>query len=187
VTRDARVTIGRGEVRADVSYGGALYAFVDASSVGLTVTPENYYQLITVGREVKHALNDTEWARHPSDSRLDGIYGTILYDDLGDHEDGPHQRNVTIFADGEVDRSPCGSGTSARIALLADDGRMSTGRTLRHDSIVGTTFLGRVIEHVTADGRDAVITEVVGEAYETGRATFTLDPQDPLGTGFVLR
>jgi proline racemase len=187
VTRDAPVTIGGNQVRVDVSYGGALYAFVEASAVGLTVTPDNYHELIAVGREVKWALNATEWARHPTDSRLDGMYGTILYDDLGDTEDGPHQRNVTVFADGEVDRSPCGSGTSARIALLADDGRMPIGQKLTHESIVGTTFIGHVVEHVTANGHDAVVTEVVGNAYETGRATFTLDPRDPLGTGFVLR
>ncbi|MEV0802357.1 proline racemase family protein [Kribbella sp. NPDC050281] len=187
VARGIEVAIGRGKVRADISYGGALYASVDASSVGLEVTPKNSTDLIAVGREIKWALNDTQWARHPTDSRLDGIYGTILYDDLGGTEDGPRQRNVTIFADGELDRSPCGSGTSARIALLAEDGRLPIGRTLEHDSIVGTTFLGRVVEHVEADGHQAVVTEVTGAAYETGQATFTLDPRDPLGTGFVLR
>ena len=187
VARDVEVEVGRGRVHADIGYGGALYAFVQASSVGLAVTPKHTTDLIAVGREIKWALHDTKWARHPSDSRLDGIYGTILYDDLGEDADGPHQRNVTIFADGELDRSPCGSGTSARIALLAQDGLLPIGRTLRHDSIVGTTFLGRVVEQVRADGQDAVITEVVGMAYETGRATFTLDPRDPLGTGFVLR
>ncbi|WP_406047413.1 proline racemase family protein [Kribbella sp. NBC_00889] len=187
VARGIEVAIGRGKVRADISYGGALYASVDASSVGLEVRPKNSTDLISVGREIKWALNDTQWARHPTDSRLDGIYGTILYDDLGGTESGPHQRNVTIFADGELDRSPCGSGTSARIALLAEDGRLPIGHTLKHDSIVGTTFLGRVVEHVEADGHQAVVTEVTGAAYETGQATFTLDPRDPLGTGFVLR
>ena len=91
------------------------------------------------------------------------------------------------FADGEVDRSPCGSGTSARIALLADQGRLTIGRTLRHDSIVGTSFAGRIVEQTTDEGRTAYLTEVEGAAYETGRATFTLDPNDPLGSGFVLR
>ncbi|MFI6831672.1 proline racemase family protein [Kribbella sp. NPDC050241] len=187
VARGIEVAIGRGKVRADISYGGALYASVDASSVGLEVRPKNSTDLISVGREIKWALNDTHLARHPTDSRLDGIYGTILYDDLGGTEGGPHQRNVTIFADGELDRSPCGSGTSARIALLAEDGRLPIGHTLKHDSIVGTTFLGRVVEHVQADGHQAVVTEVTGAAYETAQATFTLDPRDPLGTGFVLR
>lgn len=132
-------------------------------------------------------MNETQWAKHPSDSRLDGIYGTILFDDLGDTVDGPHQRNVTVFADGEVDRSPCGSGTSARLALLVEDGRIASDDTLRHDSIVGTTFTGRIVARVEAEGRPAVITEVAGNAYRTGAAVFDLDPRDPLGTGFVLR
>src|SRR4051812_4540715 len=187
VAREVEVGTSRGVVVADISYGGALYASVRASAVGLSVSPDDYADLIAVGREIKWALNDTSWARHPSDSRLDGIYGTILFDDLGKGADGPHQRNVTIFADGEVDRSPCGSGTSARLALLFDEGRLSVGQALRHDSIVGTTFLGRVVDRVEAEGRAAVITEVEGNAFETGRATFSLDPRDPLGLGFTLR
>ncbi len=191
VARKVPVQTTRGQVLADVSYGGALYASVEAASVGLSVSPEHYSELIAFGREVKWALNDTEWARHPSDPRLNGIYGTILVDDLGRHDNpaggGPHQRNVTVFADGEVDRSPCGSGTSARLALLADDGRLGAGQVLRHDSIVGTTFLGRVVADVITEGRPAVITEVEGMAYRTGTATFSLDSDDPLGTGFLLR
>ncbi|HEY2273721.1 MAG TPA: proline racemase family protein [Jatrophihabitantaceae bacterium] len=185
--RGIEVATSRGPVRADVSYGGAIYASVDAASVGLSVVPEDLAGLTALGREVKWLLNDTEWARHPSDRRLDGIYGTILFDDLGDGASGPHQRNVTVFADGEVDRSPCGSGTSARLALLADDGSLAAGETLRHDSIVDTTFLGRVTGHVTEADRPAVVTEIEGAAYETGTATFTLDPHDPLGAGFTLR
>jgi proline racemase len=181
------VATRRGEVAVDVSYGGAFYASVPASSLGLAVSPEHYGELIAAGREIKWALNDSDWARHPDEARLDGIYGTILYDDLGPGTDGPRQRNVTVFADGEVDRSPCGSGTSARLALLAAAGRIGPGEVLRHESIVGTTFLGRVVEHSSAHGRPAYVTEVEGNAYETGTATFTLDPRDPVGTGFVLR
>jgi len=189
VARNVPVRTSRGPVLADISYGGALYASVEAASVGLAVTAAHYPELIAFGREVKWALNDTEWARHPSDPRLDGIYGTILVDDLGvdGSTGGPHQRNVTVFADGEVDRSPCGSGTSARLALLADGGRLGPEQVLRHDSIVGTTFLGRVVARVTAEGRPAVITEIEAMAYRTGTATFSLDPDDPLGTGFLLR
>lgn len=187
VARQVEVETSRGTVVADISYGGALYASVPAADIGLSVIPEDYSALIAIGREVKWALNDTQWAKHPSDSRLDGIYGTILFDDLGGTPDGPHQRNVTVFADGEVDRSPCGSGTSARLALLAEDGRITIDGTLRHDSIVGTTFTGRVVARVEAEGRPAVITEVAGNAYRTGTAVFDLDPRDPLGTGFVLR
>jgi proline racemase len=170
-----------GDHRVDVSFGGAIYAQLDAASVGLSVATENHQELIAIGREIKWALDPV--AVHPTDPRLSGLYGTILYDDLGDLEDGPHQRNLAVFADGEADRSPCGSGTSARLALLHDEGRLGPGQTLRHDSIVGTTFLGRVV----AQTPDGVVTEVAGAAYRTGTATFSLDPRDPLGTGFTLR
>jgi proline racemase/trans-L-3-hydroxyproline dehydratase len=175
------------EVTADLAYGGAVYASVPAAAFGLAVEPGHYPDLIAAGRAVTRALHDSELARHPSDPRLSGVYGTILYDDLGDTAEGPHQRNVTVFADGEVDRSPCGSGTSARLALLATDGRLDGGRVLRHDSIVGTRFVGRVTARVTAEGRDAVLSEVDGTAYRTGEHRFSLDPRDALGTGFVLR
>ncbi|MHA6669311.1 proline racemase family protein [Homoserinimonas sp. A447] len=182
IVRDIEVATSRGTVKADLSYSGAIYASVDAASVGLAVTPEHYTDLIAIGREVKWALNESEWAKHPIDDRLSGVYGTILFDDLGDTTDGPHQRNVTVFADGEVDRSPCGSGTGARLALLADSGRMREGLTLTHDSIVDTRFLGRIR---VAEG--GIIPEVEGMAYATGTHSFTLDQADPVGTGFVLR
>jgi proline racemase len=174
-------------VSVDVSYGGAIYASVPAAAFGLSVAPEHYSSLIAAGRAVKADLAGSDVARHPSDDRLSGIYGTILYDDLGGGPPGPHQRNVTVFADGEVDRSPCGSGTSARAALLAADGRLDGDRVLTHDSIVRTTFEARITGRVVDEGRDAVVTEVVGSAYRTGDHRFVLDPRDPLGTGFVLR
>jgi proline racemase len=139
---------------------------------------------MAAGREIKHVLNRSPHARHPSDPRLDGIYATMLYDDLGTADGDVWQRSVTVFADGEVDRSPCGSGTSARLALLAGS---AADLVLRHDSIIGTRFVGRVTGRTVAEDRPAVLTEVEGMAYETGTATFTLDPHDPLGTGFVLR
>ncbi|TMJ98007.1 MAG: proline racemase [Actinobacteria bacterium] len=166
-------------VEVDVSYGGAIYASVPAARFGLRVVPDDLPGLIAAGREVKQALEGTEAARHPEDERLSGIYGTILYEELGDL----HQRNVTIFADGEVDRSPCGSGTSARCALLFADGTLGEGQVLRHDGIVGSTFHARVVG-ATPDG---VLTEVEGMAFRTGEHRFMLDPRDPLGTGFVFR
>jgi proline racemase len=187
IADSVRVETDRGAVDAAVSYGGAIYASVAAGDLGLSVRPEDYADLIAAGRAVKRALQGTDVARHPSDGRLSGIYGTIIYEDLGDGAEGPHQRNVTIFADGEVDRSPCGSGTSARAALLAAAGRLGDGAVLTHDSIVGTTFRARVTDRVRADGRDAVVTEVVGQAFKTGEHRFVLDPRDPVGTGFVLR
>jgi proline racemase len=157
--------VSRGEI--DVAFGGALYACVPASRFGLRVVPEDLPALISVGRGVKAGLADVD------------LYGTILWEEVGPL----HQRNVTIFADGEVDRSPCGSGTSARCALLFEDGALGEGDVLRHDSIVDTTFLARVV----GSTEEGVLTEVEGMAYRTGEHRFVLDDRDPLGTGFVLR
>jgi proline racemase len=207
VGRKVPVGTSEGEVLADLSYGGALYASVSAASVGLSVAPEHYARLRALGREVKWALEGTPWARHRSDSRLDGVYGTILYDDLGDLRDlggidgledlggpaadqhpthGAHQRNMTVFADGEVDRSPCGSGTSARLALLADEGRLGVGSVLVHDSVIATRFTGRVVETVSTAAGEAFVTEIRGMAHRTGEHVFLVEPGDPLLTGFVL-
>jgi proline racemase len=180
------VSTSRGNVVVDIGFGGAIYAHLNAESVGLAVTPEHYAELITIGREVKWALNDTQHARHPSDDRLSGIYGTILFDDLGTDEDGnPHQRNITVFADGEVDRSPCGSGTCSRVAVLASNGHLKPGQTLIHDSIVGTRFHARIVEELTVADRPAVVPEVTGMAFRTGQHCFELDPSD--GRGRIAR
>jgi proline racemase len=187
LARGVPVDTARGRVAVDVAYGGAIYASLPAGAAGLAVEPAAYGELIALGREVKAALTGTEHARHPSDERLSGIYGTILFDELGTTDEGPRQRNVTVFADGEVDRSPCGSGTCARVALLHADGRLGTGRALTHDSIVGTTFRATVAETVRAGGHDAVVVDVRGAAYRTGEHRFVLDPRDPVATGFVLR
>ncbi|MEV7969105.1 proline racemase family protein [Sphaerisporangium sp. NPDC088356] len=160
----------------DIAYGGAMYASVPAAAFGLSVEPCHLTHLIALGRAIKASLKDHPAARHPTDDRLSGIYGVIFYDELGPGR----QRNVTVFADGEVDRSPCGSGTAARLALLHADG--FTGE-LTHESIAGTTFTGRVVE---VRG-DAVIPEITGMAYRTGMHRFVLDARDPVGPGFTLR
>ena len=163
----------------DVAYGGAIYAFAPAASWGLRVVPEHLPDLIAVGRRVKQELQASPVARYPDDDRLSGIYGTVLYEEV----EPLHQRTVAIFADGEVDRSPTGSATSARTALLAADGALGAQATWRAESIVGTTFHARVIGH----DPKGVLTEVEGTAFRTGHHRFYLDPRDPLGTGFVLR
>lgn len=163
----------------DVAYGGAIYAFAPAGHWGLRVAADDLTELIALGRKVKRDLDGTEVSRHPDDDRLSGIYGTVLYEPLGPL----HQRTVAIFADGEVDRSPTGSATSARTALLVDEGALAEGETWRADSIVNTTFHARAI----GSSPGGLLTEVQGSAFRTGRHRFYLDPRDPLGTGFVLR
>jgi proline racemase len=166
-------------VEVDVAFGGAIYAFVPAERLGLRVVPENLTELIAAGRRVKRALGGTDVARHPTDRRLSGIYGTVIHEQLAPL----HHRNVAIFADGEVDRSPTGSATSARTALLAADGTLDSWETWRNESIVGTSFQARAI----GEAPDGLLTEVEGTSFRTGEHRFVLDPRDPLGTGFVLR
>ncbi|MFG1710197.1 proline racemase family protein [Nonomuraea sp. M3C6] len=167
-------------VKVDISYGGAIYASMSAGALGLSVEPAQLGALIEHARRIKADLADHPASRHPADDRLSGVYGVIFYDELPDVDGVAHQRNVTVFADGEVDRSPCGSGTAARLALLYDSGLR---RPLIHRSIVGSTFRARVAE-VAAEG---VVPEIEGMAYRTGRHAFELDPEDPMGTGFTLR
>ncbi|MET0819115.1 MAG: proline racemase family protein [Solirubrobacteraceae bacterium] len=166
-------------VEVDVAYGGAIYAFVAAERLGLRVASDDLPRLIEAGRAVKRALAGSGAARHPHDDRLSGVYGTVLHERVGPL----HQRNVAIFADGEVDRSPTGSATSARTALLVADGVLTVGETWRNDSILGTTFRARAI----GETPEGLLTEVEGTAFRTGEHRFSLDPRDPLGTGFVLR
>ena len=185
---DISVDTSLGALTVDVSFGGAIYAQLDVAQIGLSVTPEHYGEIIAIGREIKWALNDSEYAEHPTDSRLSGIYGTIVYEELAPDADGlKRQRNATIFADGEVDRSPCGSGTCARLATLVEKKQLKIGEVLKHDSIVDSQFLGVAKAQVTSDGYDAILPQVTGMAYKTGESVFTVDPRDPLTPGFVLR
>ena len=165
--------------RVDVACGGAIFAFVAAADLGLSVAPEALPELIKAGREIKAALEGTDLAVHREDPRLSGIYGTVICEEVAPG----HHRNVVIFADGEVDRSPTGSATSARTALLDDAGDLPDGMSWRNDSIIGTTFHARVV----ARAPEGVVTEVEGTAFRTGEHRFVLDPRDDLGTGFVLR
>jgi proline racemase/trans-L-3-hydroxyproline dehydratase len=184
--RPARAVTSAGPLMAEISYGGAYYASVPASEAGLTVEPANLAGFIALGREVKGLINEAEPPRHPEDSRLDGVYGVMFFEDIADAA-VLRQRSVTVFADGEVDRSPCGSGTSARLALLHRDGRLRTGEPMVHQSIIGTEFTATVVEETEAYGQPAVVTEIEGVARRTGFHQFVLEPDDEVGTGFLLR
>jgi proline racemase len=158
----------------DVAFGGAFYAFLEDR-----VEPGELPRLIELGRRIKHDLERLHEIVHPLEPELRDIYGVVFWQ----HEaDGPppEQRNVTVFADGEVDRSPCGSATSARMALLDVP-------ELVHHSVIGTEFRAWIVDRVELGGREAVITEVEGSAHRTGVHEFVLEPEDELGTGFLLR
>jgi proline racemase len=182
-----QVETSRGLVTVDVSYGGAFYASVAASSVGLTVEPEDLNEMIFLGREIKHAIEAAVVVEHPDEPELRDIYGVIFFDRLPDRDGALVQRNVAIFADGEVDRSPCGSGTSARLALLNASGELQEGQMLVHRSIVDSEFQAWVVGDSAVGEIPAVITEVQGRAFRVGTHSFVLDSDDELGTGFLLR
>jgi proline racemase len=167
----------------DVAFGGAFYASLESP---FPIEAENLPRLIELGRAIKHDLEASREFAHPLEPELRDIYGVIFYE-RGDTGPPLRQRNVTVFADGEVDRSPCGSGTSARLALLEADGELARGAELVHRSIVGSEFTARVVGDTEVAGRSAVITEVEGSAYRTGEHEFVLDERDELGTGFLLR
>jgi proline racemase/trans-L-3-hydroxyproline dehydratase len=160
----------------DVAFGGAFYASLEEQ-----VEPAELPRLIELGRTIKAGLEAAHAIVHPNEPELRDVYGVIFWQEEGTKP--LTQRNVTVFADGEVDRSPCGSGTSARLALLHDEGRLAVGEPLRHLSLVGSEFTGRVVEELPA----GVVTEVEGSAHPTGRHEFVLDPRDELGEGFLLR
>ena len=164
----------------EIAFGGAFYA-----SVQERVSAVELPRLIELGRELKRSIEAWQEIVHPLEPELRDVYGVIFWQEEG--EDPLTQRNVTVFADGEVDRSPCGSGTSARLAILDREGRLPRGEELRHLSIVGTQFRARVVDETEVAGIPAVITEVEGSAYRTGEHVFTLDPDDPVPAGFVLR
>ena len=165
---------------ADVAFGGAFYA-----SVPERVEPAELPRLIERGRDIKRRIEDRHEIVHPLEPELRDVYGVVFWQD--EPGDPLTQRNVTVFADGEVDRSPCGSGTSARLALLETEGRLPRGEELRHLSIVGSEFRARVVGDAEVAGIPAVVTEVEGSAFRTGEHVFTLDPEDPIGEGFLLR
>jgi proline racemase len=178
------VRLGNREVRVDVAFGGAFYAIVDAEAAGLPITPARLPELRRVGMEIKHAVEAAATVVHPLDKGLNGIYGTIFT--------GPPERsdadlkNVTIFADAEVDRSPCGTGTCAVMAVIDAMGLMPPGRPFGHESLIGTLFNGRVTGRTRVGDFGAILPELEGSAWITGEHVFLVDDEDPLKGGFRL-
>ncbi|MDQ6709994.1 MAG: proline racemase family protein [Candidatus Dormibacteraeota bacterium] len=173
-----QIRVGTKGFDVAVAYGGAFYAIVDSQTFEIPVEPAYLPRFIELGREIKARVEAAREIVHPFSPELRDIYGVIFTQG---------NRNVTVFADGEVDRSPCGSGTSARLALLDARGELAQGSALMHESIVGTRFSGRVVGHEYVGDFPAVITEVEGSAHFIGSHQFVLMADDPIGTGFLLR
>lgn len=176
---------GLGEVCYDIAFGGAYYAFVDASSLGLNCRPDEINQLIEYGRRIKKSINRRRVIAHPVAAELSFLYGIIFI--APSDVKGVHSGHVCVFADGEVDRCPTGTGISGRAALLHARGEMRTGDVVTIESIIGSTFSVRIAALTEFAGLQAVVPEVSGTAYVTGSHSFVIDERDPLCHGFLLR
>jgi proline racemase len=177
------VRIAERHVPADVAFGGAFYAIVDSEAAGIPVLPERLPDLRRVGMEIARAIESQVRVAHPTEPRLEGIYGTIF---TGPGSHGADLRNVTIFAAAEVDRSPCGTGTCAVMAVLAGMGLLGADHEFVHESIIGTRFRGRIVGETFVGELPAILPEIEGEAWITGEHRFVIDPNDPLQSGFRL-
>ena len=178
------VKLASRQIRADIAFGGAFYAIVDSEAVGLPIDVSHLPELRRVGMDIKHAIEATHAITHPLHPALGGIYGTIFtgppIDDRAD------LRNVTIFADAEVDRSPCGTGTCAVMAVLDAMGLLGADKPFVHESLIGTRFTGRVATRSTVGDLEAIVPEIEGSAWITGEHTFIIDESDPLKEGFRI-
>jgi len=176
---------GLENVHYDLAFGGAFYAFVRAEELGVSLEPKDFRQLIDLGMRVKKAVMNSVSIHHPFEEDLSFLYGTIIFGKA--IEPGHHSRNVCIFANGEVDRSPTGTGVSARAAIHYFKKELSLSEPFTVESIIGTCFTGKVVATTKFGPYEAVIPEVTGSAYIVGKCEWLLDPQDPLRNGFILR
>lgn len=176
---------GIGPVRYQVAFGGAFYAFCSAEELEVGLQPEEIHQLIDFGKRIKNAVIRSLSVEHPFEKDLGFLYGTIFVGQpmTPDH----HSRNVCIFAEGEVDRSPTGTGVSARAAIHHQRGELPLGEQIVIESILGTCFSVRATETLKFGPYEAVIPEVTGSAFIVGQNKFLFDPKDPLRDGFILR
>jgi proline racemase len=171
---------GLGEVRYDWAFGGNFYALVDAASVGLEVDPARAAQLIDAGARIREAVREPV---HPVDERIAGCHHVVFH---APGRDGAHARNATSIHPGWLDRSPCGTGTCARMASLHARGELAIGAEFVNESIIGTRFVGRLVDEVEVGGVRAVVPEVTGRAWITAMGQYLLDERDPFPAGFTL-
>ena len=175
---------GLGTIRADVAYGGAFFAIVDAPALGLAVEPAAARELVDVGRRITAAAAEQLDVRHPENPEIRDVTFTELAMPLAGP--GAVSRNAVVVAPGRLDRSPCGTGTCARLAVLHRRGRLGVGQGFVHESIVGSRFDAGIVSETTVGGRPAIVPTIAGQAWITAIHQHGLDPSDPFRAGFTL-
>ena len=184
LTRDREVEVpGLGRVAYDMAFGGNFYALVPAASVALTVDPARADELIDAGLRTMAAIDAADRPVHPEDERIGGCHHVVFHEP---GRDGAHARAATSIHPGWLDRSPCGTGTSARMAQLHARGELALGEPFVNESVIGTRFTGRLVGETTAGGLPAVVPEITGRAWITAMGQYLLDPADPFPAGFAL-
>jgi proline racemase len=182
--RDCEVDVpGLGRVRYDMAFGGNFYALLAAAEAGLTVDPARAGELIGAGLAIMGAINAADEPVHPLDERISGCHHVVLHEP---GSDGAHARAATAIHPGWLDRSPCGTGTSARMAQLHARGELAVCEPFVNESVIGTRFTGRLVAETEVAGRPAVVPEITGRAWVTGRAEYLLERDDPFPQGFAL-
>ncbi len=175
-----------------LAFGGAYYGIVDVAELGMRVVPEQVEPLARAGAAITEMLQREYPPSHPTDDSLGFVYGTVIVDsDPATSPDGLARgatiRNITVFAASEVDRSPCGSGTSALLAARYALGASDIGDEIVNAGLTGEAFVGRIEARTTLGDREAVITSIEGRGFVTGHHRFVVDERDPLADGFLLR
>jgi proline racemase len=173
-----------GPVQLDISFGGNFFALVPAKSLGLEVKLAHLPELIARGMAIRATIGEQVEVVHPTQPHINSVDLVEIYEDLEGEE--ADCRNVVVFGEAQADRSPCGTGTSAKMAALYARGRLDLQRPFINESIIGTRFVGRLLREEPVDSMTAVVPEIAGDAYVTGFQQFVVDPRDPLKFGFHL-
>ena len=175
----------KGKIPLDIAFGGNFFAIVDAKVLGVRVTPASYKELVSLGLSIRQAVNSEFKTQHPEKERL----RSVDLVEICDAPDNPNAnvKNATVFGEGQIDRSPCGTGTCAKMATLYAKGELQLNEQFVSESIIGTIFKGRLIGRTKVRDFDAVLPEIEGDAHITGFSQFVLDPSDPLRDGFLLK
>ena len=184
--RDQEVELpGYGKIRFDISFGGSFFAIVKAEQVGLEIVPENAAKLQDLGIQLRDIINKEIPVQHPE---LPHIHSVDLVEWWSKTETkGATLKNCVVFGQGQVDRSPCGTGTSAKMATLFAKGELKMGEKFFYESILGTIFEGEIVGKAKVGEYDAVIPQITGSAYITGFNHFVIDETDPVKYGFILK
>lgn len=174
-----------GPVEVDIGFGGAFYALLPAASIGLDVWRSPARALADAGEEITHAASRQLAIEHPKERELSFLYGTILTDGNDAYDETP-TGNVCVFAGRQVDRSPTGSGVTARLAVQHRRKQIARGQKRVFESVTGSRFTGQVLRETRVGNHPAIIAEIAGQAYYSGSARFVLEPEDPFPEGFLL-